>query len=183
MPTPPEPPPLPREDDDGLFEIDDAIDASSEEEDRLLDPDAWPDDDEDPSTAALLEPPATLASTAPELWQDDDEAEDELLPLEDLLDTQHDPDYRVESLAEEALPILPLAFDLEIEGHRLPAQVDLALATSRWVDPDASEHETRSVTLRIRGRDVPATLSVEPGEGPLVMLGRDVLHARFLLRP
>lgn len=155
------------------------------EDDPLLNPDAWADDEEDPATAMLLREP-TAVPTLPALdprWDDDEEADDLPSMDDDLLDTEHDLDFRVESVAEEALPILPLALEIEIEGERVPARVDLSLPRSRWVDPARSEPGDRTVTLRIRGRELAASVACEPGAAASVWLGLDVLHARFLIRP
>lgn len=178
------PPSVPPEDDPGSLVEDDLLHEGLDP--RLFDPDAWPDDDEDPTTArvlAELEAGLTVPPAPLPLVDDEDGTDLPSLLDDDLLDTQHDVDYRVESAAEEALPILPLALEVEVDGRRVPARVDLALDRSRLTDPSAPDTGLRDVQFRIRGRSLSGTVQVVPGPEPRLALGLDVLRSRFLLRP
>ena len=199
MPHPP-PPPKPPPDDDPLDADldDDLLDAELDADDPLLDPSAWPDDEEDEETRRLLaedpaagelEQDAELDLTAP-----DDDDDDEALggPLDDdLLDTQHDEedlsvDLRIETRTEEALPILPMRLEVEVDGRRMQAVVNPSVAHTVLTEPGASggsEDVRRSVRIWIRGTEVRVELFVQPGEHEGIVLGLDVLHSRFLLRP
>ena len=170
---------------------------SEELDESLFDPDAWPDDEADPLTEAILaQSESVLEGDAgmEDLGNPTDDEEDDELALDDddLLDTEHDPDLsvdlRIEGLSEELLPILPLHLEVEVDDQRLAARVDTTCSTSWLVDPLRPTTADglpgrRDVTIRIRGRAVQASVELRAGVEPLLVLGLDVLHSRFLLRP
>lgn len=156
----------------------DGIDAA------LLDPAAWPDDEEDDATARLLAEPAATPDPLGDLPWVDDEPEGDLPSLDDdLLDTQHDLDLRVDPADDESLAVLPLHLTVEVDGVPVPARVNLGLAATQLVETGPVPAPTRSVTLRIRDHTLHTTLAVTAGPERVIVLARDVLHGRFLLRP
>ena len=173
--------PPPRADPDDLDDLDD-LDNLDDDDDvddfdpALLDPDAWPDDEEDPEATV---PEARDLDVLPDLTADPDDDDgtswdDIETSLSDLVDDGLD--------TEESLPILPLATEAEVDGRPLPARPVPADPRSRLIEPGATAQE-RAVVLRVAGIILQTTVVVEDGPEPMIRLGLDVLSGRFLLRP
>lgn len=178
--TPDRPPPVeaPEDDDGPIDEIDfdDALDGA------MLDPDRWPDDLDEPTVPdGLLSGEPDLAELPP-LHADDLEEEDDLdlpapedLPLDDDLTDLDAPD-------DTEVPILPWSLEISLDGAPVPARVEPHQDRTTWFRPGGEVGE-QAVVLRVHGATVRLRVRVAPAAEEGVVLGRDVLSGRFLLRP
>jgi hypothetical protein len=178
-PGPPDPDdrPRPMDDLDGIEEADPL-------DEDLLDPDAFPDDPEDPVLTEALErdaPPDLDLDVLPSLDVDEPEDEVDVLiedqPLDDDLVDLEAPD-------DDEMPVLSWSTTVHIDGRPLPAVVDPGRQRTVWLTA-ACEAPTATVALQLAGRTLRLQIecSAEGGGPERVVLGRDVLAGRFLLRP
>lgn len=171
--------------DDELLD-DDPLDDWLDEDEAPLDPalldaDAWPDDEEDEASSALLEEPDDGLEALPDLeapdedepdptWLDEEALDEDALDLSDL------------DALDEALPVLPLELVVQLDGAPIQARAVPSQAHTVLLEPGASPGE-RSVQIQIGAIQIPAAVAVEAAEAPALRLGLDVLSGRFLLRP
>lgn len=172
-PTPPGAPSLPPDEaDDGSWadgEDDDGEDAfgrtwPDDEDDDAL-PEAPPLDDADPLDPAEPGPPL-------------DDEEPEAAPAEETdLDELED----LAAADDTDIPVIDADLQVRLDGRTLPARVEWARSATVWVRP-AGADASRRVTLEVAGRRIAVEVAVVAGDQECVLLGRDVLRGRFLLR-
>lgn len=185
-----------RSDDDDRDDRDDRDDGVEPEdwlddpaEDELIDPSAWPDDPEDDDALPAEDPldRTELEHLPPLDGLGDDGIEDDVdlptddAPLEDDLDDLDAPD-------DAEVPVLAWSLTVGVDGRRVDAIVDPGRARTAWLRPgptvSAEGPSVAVVELEIAGVSVRAEVECAPAEGAeSVVLGRDVLAGRFLLRP
>lgn len=162
--------------------------------DDLLDAAAWPDDEDEPTLPdGWLDREPDLEDLAPLDGVGDDGVEDDValpaddLPLEDALTDLDAPD-------DADMPILPWSLTISLDRRKVEAAVDPGLPQTTWfrTDPLGAEPSTRRVSLEVAGRVLTAEIACLPADRAAdparrgrehVVLGRDVLAGRFLLRP
>ncbi len=149
--------------------------------DAVFEPTAWPDDEDDPALAALLEE-RDLEELQPLDDVGHDGVEDDLdvptsdgIPLEDDLESLDAPD-------DTEIPILPWTLEVRVDGVIVAGRADPGREQTVWLRQDGQPGERR-VVIEIAGKRVPATVLVQLADQPGLLLGRDVLSGRFLLRP
>jgi hypothetical protein len=136
----------------------------------------WPDDEDDDG---VLGPPLAdeAATLEPDLAVDDEDgvvvAEDESVDV-DLLED-------LAAADDTDIPVIDPELMVKLDGRTLPARVDWARPQTVWVRP-AGAAPDREVTLDVSGRRLVTRVSVLAGDQELVLLGRDLLKGRFLLR-
>ena len=135
----------------------------------------WPDDDDEPTVPDGLEAPLDADDDVHADRDDPTEAADEpdAEPLDDLEDLGAPDDTEI--------PVLDTELEIRVDGEAVPARVDWGRERSVLVRP-AGAGADRDVLLEIGGQRVRATVGVVAGDQSLVLLGRDVLKGRFLLR-
>lgn len=177
---PPEEPVGPRDDDDD--EPSDTFDESEEEDPALFRPDAWPDDDDEPTIPRGLADP-DLDELLPIEEVGDDGVEDDVdvpdpdeVPLEDDLADLDAPD-------DTEVPIIPWTIEVLVDGRPVTGRVDPSLEQTTWLRAAGGEPGEREVTLAIAGKRVRARVRTVPADQEGLLVGRDVLSGRFLLRP
>ncbi|MEZ4239667.1 MAG: hypothetical protein R3F59_26635 [Myxococcota bacterium] len=147
---------------------------------ELLDPEAFADDPEDPLLEAITAGEPHDLDALPSL--EAPEEEDVEVPLhEEALD---DDLGDLEAPDDADLPIVGWSASVRIEGRRLPARLDPARPRTLWLTLDAPTPEVE-VTIELAGRAVRLAIerSAEDARPERVLVGRDVLADRFLLRP
>jgi hypothetical protein len=180
-PRPPgEPPRRERQPDPRFDDDDDDGDLGVEDEtgelpDELFDRE-WPDDDEEP---VPVEEPGSEPDELPAAPPLDAEDEDDSV----LEDASHDVDELEDLVAADDtdIPVIDAELSVRVDGRALPARVDWTRAVTVWVRP-AGGGPDREVTLEIAGRRLPAVVQVLAGDQEVILLGRDLLKGRFLLR-
>lgn len=178
--TPDAPPPsAPEEDDDqpiDEIDFDDVLDGS------LLDPDRWPDDLDEPTVPdGLLEREPDLTDLPPLEPSDFDDDDDLDLPLPE--DLPLDDDLTDLTAPEDTdFPILPWSLQIDLDGAPVPARVEPHAERTTWYRPGHVTGE-RAVVLHVHKTTVRLTVKVEPAAEEGVVLGRDLLSGRFLIRP
>lgn len=80
------------------------------------------------------------------------------------------------------LPILGLHAMVHVDGRRLIAQVDVNAPRTRWAGPGLPRDVT-AVPMVVDSVSVVAQVERSPAEREVIVLGRDVLSGRFLIRP
>jgi hypothetical protein len=153
---------------------------------HLLDPAAWKDDDDVAVLSDVLPEEPDLSDTDaldPHEWEGDhpDPRGDANPPLDDDLD---------DLTAEDDREPVVLSFTPRVEIVRngstvpVPARVEPWRARSVWETPgDAGADPTDvDVVLVVEGRRIPAALRRAAAEVERILLGRDVLSGRFLLK-
>ena len=171
--------PFRRDEDDEPSSVEDLSEA--DEEPLLLRPDAWPDDEDEPTIPdGLLD--GGLEDLPPLDGPADDAGEDDVLlpdpdevPLEDDLADLDAPD-------DTDVPVIPWTVEVTIDGRRAPARADPGREQTVWLRPSAAEGE-RDVQLLVAGKRLQVRVRLAPADQEAVLLGRDVLSGRFLLRP
>jgi hypothetical protein len=137
---------------------------------------AWPDDEEE--EAARPEPPSDveddgLAEAYPTDDEDREMLEDPSADLDDLED--------LVAADDTDIPVIEGELTVRLDGRSLPARVEWARSTTVWVRP-AGALPDRDVTVEVAGRRLPARVQCLLGDQEVVLLGRDLLKGRFLLR-
>lgn len=158
--------------------------AETPDDADLLDSGAWPDDLDEPTVPdGWLDNEPDLEDLAPLDGIGDDGVEEDVelpaddAPLEDDLTDLDAPD-------DTEMPILPWSLTILLDRRRIDATVDPSLPQTTWWVRGSGEPSTRRVVLEIAGRTLTvevARLAADRPEG--IVLGRDVLVGRFLLRP
>ncbi len=160
--------PVPEDDDDGALD-----DVDLDDGDELFGRE-WPDDEDEPADVLASEPAEVEEHL--DVALDDEPAEvgepsvggvDELEDLAAADDTD--------------IPIIDPDVVVRLDGRPLPGRVDWARASTTWVRP-AGGGVDRDVTLELAGRRLQVTVCVVAGDQECVLLGRDLLKGRFLLR-
>lgn len=162
-------PPAPRPDDDD----DDWTDDGEELPDELF-AQEWPDDDDEP-----LLPDEPPGDAEPELagFPLDDEVE----PASDAGAVDADALEDLVAADDTDIPVIDPELTVRIDGRSLGARVDWTRTGTVWVRP-AGAGPDREVTLELAGRRLAVTVQVLAGDQEIVLLGRDLLKGRFLLR-
>lgn len=178
-------PPADETDDTPAHALDDLDDELFDP--RLLDPAMWKDDEDVPVLADPLHEESDLSDTdaleAHEVEQDhSDPATDTNPPLDEDMD-----DLTAEDEREPA--ILGWTPRVEIlrsgSATRLPARVEPWRTRSVWETPGnlaGADPTDVDVILVVEGRRIPASLRRAAAPEERILLGRDVLTGRFLLK-
>jgi hypothetical protein len=164
---------------DDLDDDDDIFDP------QLLDPAQWRDDDD----VAVPDDPVTLDGDPDDLATEDtdaDRTDDEIGPATEslLLDDDLDDLEATDQVEPVIVPWAPVV-ELVAGGasRKVDALVQPAFGRSVWEAPDtASDAPDVDVVLRVEGLAVPVRLRRAVGDRERILLGRDVLAGRFLLR-
>jgi len=191
LPAPPLPGTPPPEADDSppapAEDWDEADDATDESEDTaLLDPDAWPDDDDEPTVPEGLladgeiDEVTDLSFAAHE--DDEDDEDGSVLPVDKRPLGDDLTDLGVPEHNDK--PVLAWNTEVVIDGKTTPAQCDPDAAVTVWIRPGATS-ETTVVSLLLVGVELslPVTQRDDDDDDERVILGSDVLSGRFLLAP
>jgi hypothetical protein len=165
-----------------------ALDDVDEDDDlfdpQLLDPSRWRDDDDVPAP----DDPVTLDGDPDDLSTDDDgdpTDDDVALPVNE---PPIDDDLEDLDATDQVDPvILPWSPWVELvaagTSRSVEALVQPGLARSVWEAPGtSSDASDADAVLRIEGLAVPVRLRRSVGDRERILLGRDVLAGRFLLR-
>lgn len=161
--------PSPREDGD-----DELDDVDLDDGDELFGRD-WPDDADEPADALASEPPEVDEELLEVAL--DDEPADVGEPAGEGVDELED----LAAADDTDIPIIDPDVVVRLDGRALPGRVDWARASTTWVRP-AGGGADRDVTLELAGRRLQVCVSVVAGDQECVLLGRDLLKGRFLLR-
>ena len=171
---PNKPPPPAADDpfaDDGAW-ANDPADAD------LLDPDAWPDD---PDLPTLDEGLGLDLEALPPLEGPDRDEEDLDLQLEEVPLEEDLPD--LDAPDDEEMALIPSSLTIRLDGRDLPAVFEPTCARTRWKRPDPPGSAVAAVVLEIAGQVLRCEVACERSPTESVILGRDVVVGRFLLRP
>jgi len=163
--------------------LDDLDDDDDDFDPQLLDPSRWRDDDDVP----VPDDPVTLDGDPDDLSTDDGDAPDDddalaadAPSIEDDLE-ELDPTDQVDPVILPWSPVVELLAGGT--SRTVEALVQPGLARSVWEAPglpgDTADAE---VVLRVEGLAVPVRLRRAAGDRERILLGRDVLTGRFLLR-
>ncbi|MCA9494322.1 MAG: hypothetical protein KC621_30560, partial [Myxococcales bacterium] len=79
-------------------------------------------------------------------------------------------------------PVLPWSLEVRLDGRPVPAKADPGRERTVWLRTSGTTEE-RLVTLEIANKSVAVVASVQLADQEGLLLGRDVLSGRFLLRP
>jgi hypothetical protein len=172
----------PRDPDLDEFDQLDGLDPLDLLDEELLDPDAFPDDPEDPVLTEALNRDAHHDLDALPSLEVDEPEQDVEVAIED--DRLEDDLVDLDAPDDVEMPLLPMATTVRLDGRTLPAVVDPGRERTTWLNP-ACEAPVATVALEIAGRTLRLQVACtrEDSEPERVILGQDVLAGRFLLRP
>lgn len=149
--------------------------------DMILDPACWPDDDDEPTIPDGLIDESDIEDLPPlDTALDDDEDDDVVLPVETPLDA--DDLESLDAPDDTEIPVLPWSLEARIEGRPIAAKADPGRERTVWLRTSGST-EDREVTIEVAGKSVTLVVTVQLADQAGLLLGRDILSGRFLLRP